>query len=78
MNEQQLAIRSKAAKLQLEDLQDPNQKLNIFDNLIEYGQNRGFVTFEDVINYFPTAEEDENLLEDAYSALESAGYLAHL
>ncbi|MBN1266865.1 MAG: sigma-70 family RNA polymerase sigma factor [Anaerolineales bacterium] len=53
--------------------QDTTRHLNRFDNLIEFGQNRGYVTFEDVLTYFPLAEENEELLEDAYHALEIAG-----
>ncbi len=73
MNKQKARIHPESINFQPDTDEDSNRQLNLFENLIEFGQNRGYVTFEDVIKYFPTAENDETLLEDAYLALETAG-----
>jgi RNA polymerase primary sigma factor len=41
--------------------------------LIEYGQHQGYLTLEDVLEYVPEAEVDENLLEDIQEAVTEAG-----
>jgi len=73
MNTQKAVLNTSEINIHEDENQDITRHLNRFDNLIEFGQNRGYVTFEDVLTYFPRAEEDEDLLEDAYNALETAG-----
>ena len=73
MNTQKAVLDTSEINIHEDENQDITRHLNRFDNLIEFGQNRGYVTFEDVLTYFPRAEEDEDLLEDAYNALETAG-----
>jgi RNA polymerase primary sigma factor len=73
MNTQKAVLDTSGINFHDDENQDITRHLNRFDNLIEFGQNRGYVTFEDVLTYFPRAEEDEDLLEDAYNALETAG-----
>jgi RNA polymerase primary sigma factor len=43
------------------------------DQLIELGKERGYVTIDDILTYFPDAERDIDQLEEAYAALISAG-----
>ena len=50
-----------------------------FDNesaigqLVEYGRQRNTVTIDDILRFFPDAEQDVDLLEDVFSALLNAG-----
>ena len=41
--------------------------------LLSMGRKKGFVTFDDILNFFPSAEQDVAQLEDAFAALLSAG-----
>jgi RNA polymerase primary sigma factor len=41
--------------------------------LIEQGREKGFVTIDDILRYFPEAERDIDQLEEAYASLLSAG-----
>ena len=41
--------------------------------LLAMGRKKGFVTFDDILNFFPSAEQDVAQLEDAFAALLSAG-----
>ena len=41
--------------------------------LLAMGRKKGFVTFDDILNFFPNAEQDVAQLEDAFAALLSAG-----
>ena len=41
--------------------------------LVEYGRQRSFVTIDDILRFFPEAEQDLDLLEDVFSALLNAG-----
>jgi RNA polymerase primary sigma factor len=41
--------------------------------LTEQGREKGFVTIDDILRYFPEAERDIDLLEEAYASLLSAG-----
>ncbi|HEX6303770.1 MAG TPA: sigma-70 family RNA polymerase sigma factor [Anaerolineales bacterium] len=41
--------------------------------LIDYGQQQGYLTLEDVLEYVPEAEADEHLLEDIQEAVSDAG-----
>ena len=44
----------------------------IIDDLINRGRSRGFVTDTEIINFFPTIEEDISFLEEIYNRLKSA------
>lgn len=48
------------------------KKLNQLDELISRGQNRGYVTDNEVLQYFPKVEDDVVFLEEIYNALEQA------
>jgi len=41
--------------------------------LVERGKSRGFVTFQEVLKFFPKAEEDIQGLEEIYQTLENEG-----
>lgn len=41
--------------------------------LIDYGRRKSFLTIDDILVYFPDAEQDVGQLEEAFSALMSAG-----
>ena len=41
--------------------------------LVELGRQKGFVTIDDVMHFFPEAEQDVDQLEEAFAALMSAG-----
>ena len=41
--------------------------------LIDYGQQQGYLTMEDVLEYVPEAEVEEHLLEDIQEAVSDAG-----
>jgi len=43
------------------------------DQLLELGRERGYVTIDDILQYFPEAERDIDQLEEAYAALLSSG-----
>jgi RNA polymerase primary sigma factor len=41
--------------------------------LVEMGRQKGYITLDDIIHFFPEAEQDVEQLEEAFSALLSAG-----
>ena len=41
--------------------------------LIELGRQKSYVTFDDILNFFPDAEQDVDQLEETFAALLSAG-----
>ncbi|MEK7323679.1 MAG: RNA polymerase sigma factor region1.1 domain-containing protein, partial [Chloroflexota bacterium] len=43
------------------------------NQLLELGRNRGMVTYDDILRFFPDAERDIEQLEETYVALQSAG-----
>ena len=45
----------------------------VIAQLLAMGRKKGFVTFDDILNFFPDAEQDVALLEEAFAALLSAG-----
>jgi RNA polymerase primary sigma factor len=51
---------------------DNSQSPNIA-RLLEFGKKKGFVTYDDILRFFPEAEHDMDQLEEAYNALLHAG-----
>ncbi|NIM92966.1 MAG: sigma-70 family RNA polymerase sigma factor [Anaerolineales bacterium] len=51
---------------------DVDQTVNLTEQLIDLGREKGFVTIDDIITIFPEAESDIDQLEEAYAALLSA------
>ncbi|MBI9047704.1 MAG: RNA polymerase sigma factor region1.1 domain-containing protein, partial [Anaerolineaceae bacterium] len=41
--------------------------------LVEIGRQKSYVTIDDVLHFFPEAEQDVEQLEEAFAALMSAG-----
>lgn len=41
--------------------------------LVELGRQKGYITLDDILHFFPEAEQDVEQLEEAFSALLSAG-----
>ena len=62
-----------------------NEKINILDDdddslgysavarLIEFGHQKTYVTIDDILHFFPDAEQDVSQLEEAFAALMGAG-----
>jgi RNA polymerase primary sigma factor len=46
---------------------------NALNQLLEVGRQRGAVTYDDILHFFPEAERDIEQLEEAYAALQAAG-----
>ena len=49
------------------------EDLNAVNRLVEVGQRNGFITISDILIYFPEAEEDNDQLEEIFSALVTMG-----
>ncbi|MCS6773683.1 MAG: sigma-70 family RNA polymerase sigma factor [Anaerolineae bacterium] len=49
------------------------EELTIEEQLITMGREKGFVTYEDILNLFPDAEKNQEQLEDLLNALSDAG-----
>ncbi len=45
----------------------------VIARLIELGRQKSYVTIDDILHFFPEAEQDVNQLEEAFAALMSAG-----
>ena len=50
-----------------------NKKISPIARLIQIGRNNSFVTINDILEYFPDAEDNVEQLEKAFAALISAG-----
>jgi RNA polymerase primary sigma factor len=57
----------------IEDLLPIDEEHPSIAVLTEQGHEKGFVTIDDILRYFPEAERDIDQLEEAYAALLSAG-----
>jgi hypothetical protein len=57
----------------IEDLLPIDEEHPSIAALTEQGREKGFVTIDDILHYFPEAERDIDQLEEAYAALLSAG-----
>lgn len=56
-----------------EDTLISEEESSAIEQLLELGRERGFVTIDDILRFFPEAEGDIDQLERAYAALLSAG-----
>jgi len=55
---------------------DDNEEINEYPaiaRLIELGRQKSYVTIDDILHFFPDAEQDVEQLEEAFAALMSAG-----
>jgi len=54
-------------------IDDHEEEINPIASLLELGRKKTFVTLDDISSFFPEAEQDVDQLEEAFSALTSAG-----
>ncbi|MDD2921451.1 MAG: sigma-70 family RNA polymerase sigma factor [Anaerolineales bacterium] len=52
---------------------DEEEEYSAIARLIELGRQKSYVTLDDILHFFPEAEQDVEQLEEAFSALLSAG-----
>ncbi|HEX7975888.1 MAG TPA: RNA polymerase sigma factor [Anaerolineales bacterium] len=52
---------------------DEHEDTSAIARLIELGRQKSFVTIDDILGFFPDAEQDVDQLEEAFAALISAG-----
>ncbi|MCE1253305.1 MAG: sigma-70 family RNA polymerase sigma factor [Anaerolineae bacterium] len=52
---------------------DDEEEYPAIARLIEFGKQKSYVTIDDILHFFPDAEQDVEQLEEAFSALMSAG-----
>lgn len=60
----------------LKAVDDENEELIVYPalaRLIELGRQKSYVTIDDILHFFPEAEQDVEQLEEAFAALMSAG-----
>jgi RNA polymerase primary sigma factor len=60
-------------ELPAEETLAADEESSPIDQLVEIGRDRGYVTIDDILVFFPEAERDIDQLEEAYSALLAAG-----
>ncbi|MCD6577812.1 MAG: sigma-70 family RNA polymerase sigma factor [Anaerolineaceae bacterium] len=53
--------------------ENENIRFSSISKLIELGQQKAYVTIDDILHFFPEAEQDVNQLEEAFAALMAAG-----
>lgn len=53
----------------------PGDPVDPIAELIEFGQERGFVTEDDLLHFIPEPQKDVDLLEEAYAAISNADLL---
>jgi RNA polymerase primary sigma factor len=66
-----LTISHKPRKEKKEEVKVSNEELIL--QVIKKGKERGFVTHDEILNSFPKAEDDIQLIDDLYQKLELAG-----
>jgi len=52
---------------------EENMEFSAISRLLELGQKKSYVTIDDILHFFPDAEQDVSQLEEAFAALMSAG-----
>ena len=52
---------------------EDDESYSAVSQLIEFGRQKGIITLDDILGFFPEAEKDVDQLEEIYSALASAG-----
>ncbi len=57
----------------LSSIEEQEDRHNAVAKLIELGRKKSYVTYDDILLFFPEAEQDVDQLEEAFSALVSAG-----
>lgn len=57
----------------LNSIEERDEENNAIARLVELGRQKSYVTYDDILNLFPEAEQDIDQLEEAFAALMSAG-----
>lgn len=57
----------------IHDVEDDDEEYSAIARLIDYGRQKSFITIDDILHFFPDAEQDVEQLEEAFAALMSAG-----
>ena len=70
-NKRQLASRMDNPLINVVD--DEDEEYPAIARLIELGRQKTYVTIDDILHFFPDAEQDVEQLEEAFAALMSAG-----
>ena len=52
---------------------DEEEEFSAIARLVELGRQKGYITLDDILHFFPEAEQDVEQLEEAFAALLSAG-----
>lgn len=52
---------------------EDDETYSAVSQLIEFGRQKGIITLDDILGFFPEAEKDVDQLEEIYSALATAG-----
>lgn len=55
----------------LEDIRTP--RIPTLEQLLALGRSRGYVTFDEILQFFPQAENDLDRLDEIFAALLEAG-----
>jgi len=62
----------KMARINSQPVED-EKEFPALTKLLELGRKKGYVTIDDILQFFPDAEQDIDQLEEAFAALQSAG-----
>ncbi|MFN2127708.1 MAG: sigma-70 factor domain-containing protein, partial [Anaerolineales bacterium] len=57
----------------LEAISEEKEDTIALSRLVDFGKKQGYVTFDDILTYFPQAEKDFDRIDDAFEALNFAG-----
>ena len=52
---------------------DDDRESSALERLLDFGRKKTFVTYDDILQFFPDAEQDLDQLEEAYTSLLGAG-----
>ena len=61
------------ARMNAKPIDDEEKENPVLTRLLELGRKKTFVTIDDILQFFPDAEQDLDQLEEAFAALISAG-----
>ena len=61
------------ARISNNTVPNENSHTSAINRLLEFGKKKTYVTIDDILRFFPEAEEYPEQLEDAYTALDNAG-----
>lgn len=61
------------ARISNNTVPNENSQTSAINRLLDFGKKKTYVTIDDILRFFPEAEEYPEQLEDAYTALDNAG-----